>query len=128
MDDIESDRTERKRAFKGDVSKKARQAVCAFANEQEERILNEKRRFKNLPFDIYPIPTAKLSDLSRLIFESEYLPAAFAPDILEINSRSYTEQLASYKMIVSPSGTTPTVLGLLALGKNPQDFFPGASI
>jgi ATP-dependent DNA helicase RecG len=26
------------------------------ANEQEERILIEKRRFKNLPFDLYPVP------------------------------------------------------------------------
>ena len=97
----------------------------AIANEQEERILTEKRRYKNLPFDIYPIPTAKLSDLSRLVFENEYLPTAFAADILEENGRSYEERLASCKMIVSPSEPTPTVLGLLALGKNPQDFLPG---
>jgi len=31
-------------------------------------------------------------------------------------------------MIVSPDDTTPTVLGLLALGKSPQDFLPGAYI
>jgi ATP-dependent DNA helicase RecG len=31
-------------------------------------------------------------------------------------------------MIVSPSDTTPTVIGLLALGKSPQDFLPGAYI
>jgi len=100
----------------------------AIANEQEERILTEKRRYKNLPFDIYPIPTAKLSDLSRLVFENEYLPTSFAADILETNGRSYEERLASCKMIVSPSEPTPTVLGLLALGKNPQDFLPGACV
>jgi len=100
----------------------------AVANEQEERILNEKRRHKNIPFDIYPIPSAKLSDLSRLIFENEYLPAAFAPDILEENGRSYEEWLASCRMIVSPTDTTPTMLGLLTLGKKPQDFIPGAYI
>lgn len=100
----------------------------AIANEQEERILTEKRRYKNLPFDIYPIPTAKLSDLSRLVFENEYLPTAFAADILETNGRSYEERLASCKMISSPSEPTPTVLGLLALGKNPQDFLPGACV
>jgi ATP-dependent DNA helicase RecG len=61
----------------------------ALANEQEERILNEKRRYKNLPFDLYPVSSAKLSDLSRLIFESEYLPAAFAADVLEANDRNY---------------------------------------
>jgi len=31
-------------------------------------------------------------------------------------------------MIVSPDDTTPIVLGLLAIGKSPQDFIPGASI
>jgi ATP-dependent DNA helicase RecG len=218
LNSLESDRVERKESFKGDVPKKARQAICAFANdlpnynepgvlfigacdngqpsglqitdtlllslahmktdgnilplpvfslekrtlkgaemavitampsdmppvkyeghiwirtgprrsianEQEERILNEKRRYKNLPFDIYPIPSAKITDLSRLIFENEYLPSAFAPDVLESNGRTYEERLATCKMIVSPDDTTPTVLGLLAIGKSPQDFLPGA--
>jgi len=220
LDDLESDLTERKRSFKGEITKKARQAVCAFSNDlpnhqqpgvlfigaeddgtpsdepitdellrnlaemrsdaktlpmpvlvvekrtlkgaemavvtvlpsdmppvkydgriwirigprraiangQEERILVEKRRHKNIPFDIYPVATAKLLDLSRTIFEGEYLPAAFASDILDANNRSYEERLASCKMIVSPEETTPTVLGLLAIGKNPQDFLPGAYI
>ncbi len=220
LDDTESDRAERKETFKGDVPKKARQAICAFANdlpnhnepgvlfigakdngapsgvevtdklllsladmktdgntlplpvlsvekraikgaemavvtimpsdmppvkydgriwvrtgprrsianEQEERILNERRRYKNLPFDIYPVPSAKVSDLSKTIFENEYLPAAFATDILEANNRTCEERLASCKMIVSPDDTTPTVLGLLAIGKSPQDFVSGAQI
>jgi ATP-dependent DNA helicase RecG len=98
------------------------------ANEQEERILNEKRRFKNLPFDLYPVPTATLDDLSKTIFLNEYLPVAFAPDILEENHRSYEERLSSCKIIVSPDDTTPTVLGLLAIGKSPQDFLEGAYI
>ncbi len=220
LNDTESDRAERKQSFKGDVPKKARQAVCAFANDlpghnqpgvlfigakdngepsgldvtdqlllsladmktdgnilplpvltvekrtlkganmavvavmpsdmppvkfegriwirtgprraianaQEERILNERRRYKHLPFDIYPIPSSKISDLSKTVFENEYLPAAFASDILDANSRSYEERLASCKMIVSPEDSTPTVLGLLALGKSPQDYLPGAYI
>jgi len=100
----------------------------ATANEQEERILNEKRRHKNLPFDIYPVPSATLDDLSKTIFLNEYLPAAFAPDILEENHRTYEERLASCKMIVSPDDPTPTVLGLLAIGKSPQDFLEGAYV
>ncbi|MBE0504284.1 MAG: putative DNA binding domain-containing protein [Desulfuromonadales bacterium] len=220
LDSLESDRVERKESFKGDVPKKARQAVCAFANdlpnynepgvlfigakdngeqsglqvtdqlllsladmktdgnilplpvlsvekrflkgsemavvtvkpsdmppvkyegriwirtgprrsianEQEERVLNEKRRYKNLPFDIYPIPSAKITDLSKSVFENEFLPAAFAVDVLESNGRNYEERLASCKMIVSPVNTTPTVLGLLAIGKSLQDFLPGAYI
>lgn len=100
----------------------------SIANEQEERILNEKRRYKNLPFDIYPVPSAKITDLSKVIFENEYLPNAFAIDVMEANGRSYEERLASCKFIVSPDDTTPTVLGLLAIGKSPQDFLFGAYI
>ncbi|MGL6225687.1 MAG: ATP-binding protein [Thermoguttaceae bacterium] len=100
----------------------------AIANEQEERILVEKRRYKNIPFDINLVPSSTLSDLSRLVFEQEYLPAAFAPDILETNHRTYEERLASCRMIASPTNTTPTVLGLLCFGKSPQDFIPGACI
>ena len=45
-----------------------------------------KRRYKNLPFDIYPVPSTKIGDPSRVIFENEYLPAAFAADVLEANN------------------------------------------
>ena len=100
----------------------------ALANAQEERILNEKRRYKDIPFDIHPVPSSSLTDLSRLAFESEYLPSAFAADILEENGRSYEERLASCRMIVSPSEPVPTVLGLLTIGKSPQNFISGAYI
>ena len=100
----------------------------SIAGEQDERILIEKRRFKNLPFDLYPVPPSKITDLSRVLFENEYLPRAFAPDILEANDRSYEERLASCRMIVSPDEPTPTILGLLALGKRPQDYLPGAYV
>jgi len=98
------------------------------ANEQEERILIEKRRYKNLPFDLYPIPGASLDDLSKTLFLNEYLPSAFASDVLEENHRTYEERLASCRMIVSPEDPTPTVAGLLAIGKSPQDFIEGAFI
>ena len=55
----------------------------SIANAQDERILNEKRRYKNLPFDNHPIPAAAIRDLSRTIFENEYLPSAFADDVLK---------------------------------------------
>jgi ATP-dependent DNA helicase RecG len=100
----------------------------AVANAQEERILNEKRRFKDLPFDLHPISSAKIDDLAKLIFENEYLPAAFAKEVLDANKRTYEERLSSCKMIVSPGDTTPTILGLLTLGKSPQDFIPGAYV
>jgi len=96
------------------------------ATAQDERILNEKRRFGDRPFDVTTIPTAGLSDLNLTQFENEYLPAAFADEILAANDRSLREQLSATKMIESAQQPTATVLGLLALGKNPQDFLPGA--
>jgi ATP-dependent DNA helicase RecG len=100
----------------------------AIANEQEERILSEKRQSKALPFDIQPVARATIEDLSRVYFEEEYLPMAVAPDILAANNRTYEEKLASCKMVVSPDNTTPTVLGMLTLGKNPQEFIYGSYI
>ena len=100
----------------------------AIANEQEERILNERRRYKNTPYDISPIPPVRLDDLSRSSFENDYLPAAFAPDILKENNRTYEERLASCKMIVGPDDPTPTRLGVLTLGKTPRHYLPCAYI
>ncbi|MGI9257046.1 MAG: ATP-binding protein [Salinispira sp.] len=95
---------------------------------ESDRIEYKESFTGDVPFDICPVPSGKISDLSKSIFENDYLPAAFSPDVLKENNRSYEEQLSSCKMIVSPDNTTPTILGLLAIGKSPQDFIPGASI
>jgi ATP-dependent DNA helicase RecG len=100
----------------------------SLASEQEERILIEKRQGKILPYDLHPIYSAAIDDLSRAFFEDEYLPAAFAEDVLKENNRTYEERLASCRMIVSVKDTTPTLTGLLAIGKKPQDFIYGAYI
>lgn len=100
----------------------------AIANEQEERILNEKRRYKALPYDLYPVANASVDDLSLRMFENEYLPAAFAPDILEANRRTYEQRLVSCRMISTLDSREPTVTGLLTIGITPQDFLPGARI
>ena len=96
------------------------------ATSQDERILNEKRRYLERPFDLYPIPTTDISDLNLALFSYEYLPKAFSPEILEANERSLNEQLAATKMIVAADQPTATVLGILTIGKIPQDFLPGA--
>ena len=100
----------------------------AIATEQDERILYERRRFAQIPFDIQPVLSATLRDLNLPLFQNEYLPQAFAPDILDANGRSAEEQLAATKMITSPDNPTPTVLGLLVLGNRTLDFLPGAYV
>lgn len=98
------------------------------ATSQDERILNEKRRYGNLPFDLQPIPTTGLSDLNLTHFQNEYLTAAFSDEVLATNDRSLYEQLAATKMIDAADKPTATVLGILTIGKNPQDFLPGAYV
>jgi ATP-dependent DNA helicase RecG len=100
----------------------------AIASAQDERILNEKRRFRDIPFDLQPLVTSKLSDLSRARFEEEYLPQAFSNDVLVANERTYEDRLSSLRLISSVNDPTPTVLGMLVLGKRTRDFMPAAYI
>ncbi|MBI3655927.1 MAG: putative DNA binding domain-containing protein [Acidobacteria bacterium] len=100
----------------------------ALATAQEERILNEKRRYRDIPFDVQPLPSCPLSALSRILFEQEYLPNAFAPDVVAANDRSYEQRLASCRMVASVDDLTPTILGVLVLGVSPRDWIPGAYV
>lgn len=94
------------------------------ASAQDERVLNEKRRYRDQSFDTHPVGGSSLDDLSRNYFETEYLPQAVARDVLEVNGRSYEERLASLGMIASVDDPTPTVVGLLTLGKSPRTWVP----
>ncbi len=96
----------------------------AIASAQDERILDEKRRHHDLPFDLHPIQHAKLDDLNRRLFEEEYLPGAVAADVLEQNARSYEQRLATCRMIQGIDLPTPTVTGCLVLGKLTRDLIP----
>lgn len=220
LDDLESDRTERKKAWTGDAPEKARQAVCAFANDlpnhralgivfigakddgspsaievtdqllltlsdiktdgktippptltvekrtlkgaemavvcvwpadsppvryegriwirigprrglasaQDERILNERRRYRDMHFESHPVSAASLTDISRPIFEQEYLPNAVAPDVLAANERTPEQRLASCGMIASADEPIPTVLGLLVCGISTRTWLPGSYV
>ncbi len=98
-----------------------------FATLQDERILKEKARW-NRSFDIQPIPIAGLADLDLIKFRYEYLVRAFSREVLDYNERSLEAQLAATNMIASVDEPIATVLGVLTIGKNPQDFLPGAYI
>lgn len=98
------------------------------ASAQDERVLNEKRRYRDRSFDTHPVGGSSLDDLSRSYFENEYLPQAVARDVLELNGRSYEERLASLGMIAAVDEPTPTVVGLLTLGKSPRTWVPSAYV
>lgn len=94
------------------------------ANAQDERILNERRRYSDLPFDLQPISFASLAEINRTAFESEYLPGAVSADVLEANHRSYEERLSACRMIESVASPIPTVLGVMVIGNRPRDLIP----
>jgi len=89
-------------------------------------MLNEKRRHGDRPFDLQPIPGAGLADLNLPKFQNEYLPQAVSEEALAANDRNLEERLAATKMIVAADRPVATVLGILAIGKNPEEFLPGA--
>ncbi len=98
------------------------------ASAQDERILNERRRFRDLPFDLQRVSFATVADLNRGAFETEYLPGAFSPDTLETNHRSFEERLSACRMVDSADTAVPTVVGSLVLGNRPRDLIPCAYI
>jgi ATP-dependent DNA helicase RecG len=100
----------------------------AVATPQDERILSERRRSRDLPFELQKVVGASLSDLDRRLFEEDYLPSAFAPDVLAQNGRTYEERLASLRMVHAPDDPVPTVLGLLVLSPRARDFIGPAYV
>ena len=98
------------------------------ATQQDERILNEKRRYRDPHFDAIPVPTANVDDLDLRRFEEEYLPLAVDAESLAENERTIEQRLAALKMIGSDDNPTPTIAGILVLGKNPRGFLPGAYV
>jgi len=102
----------------------------AIATPEEERRLSEKRRSKNLSYDIQPISDATLEDIDIDLFKRVYLPAALPADILAENQRTTLQQLSSLRFATAglEAEAKPTVLGILTVGKDPRFFLPGAYI
>ncbi len=98
------------------------------ATQQEERRLTEKRRAKDLPFDVQPVASATLDDLDLDLVRREYLPSMLPTDILAQNQRSIEHHLASVRFVTVEPQPRPTVLGLLTVGKDPRQLLPGAYI
>lgn len=101
-------------------------ALIQEATFEEEQRLAERRRWKNLPFDVQPLPSVETVELDREHFRSAYLPGAIAPDIYAANHRDVEGQLLGLRM-VDPTGA-PTVLGVLLLGVDPPRWIAGSYI
>ena len=96
------------------------------ANEQEERILSERRASLITTFDAHPVHEATLTDLTMRLFD-EYRMQVVDPDIIAANHRTTEEKLASLRCFDLTSGK-PTVAWILLFGTNPRYFLPGAYV
>lgn len=100
----------------------------AIATAEEEGRLSERRRHRDLPWDVRPAASASIDDLDVDLFRASYLPAAVSADVLRENKRTPVEQLASLRFAVGPDEPVPTNLGLMVCGKNIRGFLPGAYV
>lgn len=96
------------------------------ANRDDERVLNERRRSMDSPFDSRSLPGSSVDDLDLEVVRSVYLPAVVDPQIIEENERTLLQQLASIRF--SDTSGTATAVGLLTAGYDPGNYIPGAYI
>jgi len=97
-------------------------------SDREESSLAEKRRSKDLPFDLRPLSYATIEDLDLELFRRTYLPASLPREIIAENERSEEEKLTSLRFATVTQPQQPTILGILVVGNNPKQLLPGAYI
>jgi ATP-dependent DNA helicase RecG len=95
------------------------------ATPEEEQRLFERRRAYQLPFDHRPVQGAATDDLDLDFFRRTYLPAAVAPDVLDLNQRSVEHQLSSLRLLTD---NVPNYGAILILGRDISRWIPGAYV
>ena len=107
------------------------------ANQQEERILVEKRTalqrtfdvrpFDVRPFDVRPCHGCTLDDLVMDLFSVTYLPEAVEREIIAENQRSIPEQMASLRFY-DLADDCPTNAAVLLFAKDPRHWIAGSYV
>jgi ATP-dependent DNA helicase RecG len=97
------------------------------ANQQEERILSERRTALQKTFDLRPCHGCTVDDLVLDLFLVTYLPAAVARDVIEENKRKVNEQMASLRFY-DLAADCPTNAGALLFANEPLRWIPGAYV
>jgi len=95
------------------------------ATSQEERRLAERHVAGMLTFDRRPCGPATMDDVDIAAFAIDYLPRAVGAGALAGDSRTLHQQMAALRFADARRGV-PTHVGLLAFGRHPQQFVPGA--
>ena len=97
------------------------------ANQQEERILIEKRTALQQTFDVRPCTGCTMDDLIPTLFLVTYLPHAVERAVIEENERAIDEQMASLRFY-DLAADCPTNAGALLFARDPLRWLPGASV
>ena len=100
-------------------------AVRPRGSVADERLLGERRRASDLPFDMRPAGGATVDDLDLDLCATNTCRTPIAGDVLERNERSVEHQLRSLRLT---DAGAPTWGAILALGRDPQALVPGAHI
>lgn len=98
----------------------------AVANEQEERVLAERRVGLARSFDARPCSEATLDELALGQFDA-YRREAVDPETIAANHRPIEQQLASLRLYDLERACL-THAGVLLFGKNPRFYLPGAYV
>jgi len=98
----------------------------AIANEQEERVLSERRVALARSFDARPCPEGTLDELALGQFDA-YRREVVDQETIAANHRPIELQLASLRLF-DPERACPTHAGILLFGKNPRFFLPGSYV
>ena len=99
----------------------------AIANEQEERILTERRTHHARAFDLRPCRGCGVDELALELFQLTYRNAALAPEIIEENDRDMLQQMASLGFWSSTENCA-TNAGAILFAQSPLNWLPGAAI
>lgn len=99
----------------------------AIANEQEERVLTEKRAHHARTFDLRPCRGCGRDELVLDLFQLTYLKAAIAPELVQENNRDMLLQMASLGFWCTAEACA-TNAGAVLFAQDPLSWFPGAAI
>lgn len=94
------------------------------ASAEEERILTERCNDSLATFDVTPCREATIDDIDVEVIQKNYLPQAIEVDILQDDTRTLKEQMASLRLY-STKYDCPTMAAIILFGKNPKYFLPG---
>ena len=97
------------------------------ADEEDERILMEKRRANVVSFDSSPCFDATIDDLDLNLFKHYFLPKAMTDEELDADRRDIKYQLSAFGFF-DTRYDCPTNACMLFFAKNLRRFIPGAYV